>query len=133
MHFREQGRSLQLIRTTYDPSKRRGVQAVVAKLPLYCYTIPADVRPLLTEEETQQLTDYLAAVEAGRKQQNQAYQLQKLADDIAAATEALKSGKAPSNAEALWSAMAELGKALRKAGHPKPVKARASQSGTEKA
>lgn len=124
MHFREQGRSLQLIRTTYDPEKRRGVQTVVAKLPQYTYSVPGEVRALLTDDEAQQLNDYLAAVQAGRNQQSQAYHLRQLAEDIGKATEALKAGGTPPDPDALWASMAELGKALRKAGHPKPVKAR---------
>lgn len=124
MHFREQGKSLQLIRTVYNPEKGRGEQSVVAKLPQYRYTIPENVRQLLTADEVAQLTDYLAALEAGRRQQSNAFHLRQLAADMAKASEALKDGSMPANADALWSAMADLGKALKKAGYPKPVKAR---------
>ncbi len=124
MHFREQGKSLQLVRTTYNSEKGRGEQTVVAKLPQYTYTIPEDVRQLLTADEVAQLTDYLAALEAGRRQQANAYHLRKLAEDMAMAADALKAGSTPADADALWTAIADLGKALKKAGHPKPVKAR---------
>lgn len=123
MHFREQGKSLQLVRTTYNPEKRRGEQAVVAKLPQYTYIIPEDVRQLLTVEEVHQLTDYLAALEAGRKRQSQAYHLTTLVEDMGKATEALKGGTTLKDADTLWNAISDLSKALRKAGHPKPVKA----------
>lgn len=126
MHFREQGKSLQLVRTTYNSAKGRGEQTVVAKLPQYTYAIPDDVRQLLTAEEVAQLTDYLAALESGRKKQNQAYHLTTLVEDIAKATEALRAGVVPKDPDALWAAIADLSKALRKGGHPKPVKARAA-------
>lgn len=124
MHFREQGKSLQLVRTTYNPEKKRGEQVVVAKLPQYTYTIPEDVRLLLTAEEFAQLTDYLAALADGRNRQNQAFHLRTLVDAMKEATAALKVGVSPRDADALWTSIADLSKALRKAGHPKPVKAR---------
>lgn len=128
MHFREQGKSLQLVRTTYNPAKGRGEQTVVAKLPQYTYTIPDDVRQLLTADEVAQLTDYLAALEAGRRQQANAYHLRKLTEDMTMAVEALKAGSTPSDADAIWTAMADMAKALKKAGYPKP-KARNSATG----
>lgn len=128
MHFREQGRSLQLIRTSYDASKGRGIQTVIGKLPQFSYVIPAEIEKLLTAEEMRQLADYLAALEAGRKDQGLSFKLRGVAEDIAAAAAAVLAGHAPKDADAIWAAMAEMGKALKKAGHPRPVKAKPAVS-----
>ncbi|RQW19574.1 hypothetical protein EHS17_15290 [Rhodobacteraceae bacterium CH30] len=122
MHFREQGRVLQMVRTTYDKAKGRGVQKVVAKMPLYCYEIPADVASELLSDELEQLRDYLAAVKAGRDHQDQELSLMVAAKRIDSITAAVNAGHEVRNADAIWSSMAELGKALKAAGHPKPVK-----------
>lgn len=124
MHFREQGRSLQLVRTKYDPERHRGVQTVIAKMPLYTYEIPHEVLPLLEPVEAAQLRDYLAAVKAGRDTQQLSAGLTLAVNHLATATRALESGLPPKDADALWVAMAELGKALKAAGHPRPVRPR---------
>lgn len=124
MHFREQGKSLQLIRTTYDAERGRGVQTVVGRIPQYTYEIPHEIAPLLTPEETSQLNDYLSAVKAARYKLELANSLNYIAaSQMKKATEALVDGIPPKSADELWSAMEDLAKALRKAGHPRPAKA----------
>lgn len=124
MHYREQGRTLQFIRTVYDPEKRRGVQQVVGKIPQYTYVIPDEVLPLLTPEEVLQTNDYLAVLKAAREERHHAYTLSQAVESIGKVTSALKTGHAPKDqaqADAIWEAMAELGRALKKAGHKRPV------------
>lgn len=133
MHFREQGRSLQLVRTKYDAERRRGVQTVVGRMPLYTYEIPQEILPLLEPEEVAQLRDYLAAVKSGRDAENLSRSLRLVVGDLETATKALESGQMPKDPDAIWAAIAELSKALKKAGYPKPVKARAAQPEADKA
>lgn len=121
MHFREQGRVLQLIRTTYDPVKRRGVQTVVGNMPQYSYVIPGSLDELLTLEERSQLADYLNALKIGREDQSHIYHLRDASTRIAAVTAALQAGVKTDQAVAIWSAITDLSKALKKAGYPKPV------------
>lgn len=124
MHFREQGKSLQLIRTAYDAERGRGVQMVIGRIPQYTYEIPHEIAPLLTPEETSQLTDYLAAVQAARTKLSQANSLNYLVStEMKKAAQALTDGIPPKTPDELWLRMEELGKALRKAGHPRPAKA----------
>lgn len=122
MHFREQGKSLQLVRTTYESEKGRGVQKVVARLPRFSYTVPENVKALLTQDELVQLTDYLATLESGRKTETRNLYLRTLETAVVSATEALQAGCKPSNPAALWDAIAGLTKALKKSGHPRTLK-----------
>lgn len=121
MHFREQGRVLQLIRTTYDPAKRRGVQSVVGNMPQYSYVIPSTLDALLTLEERSQLADYLNALKTGREDQSHIFHLRDASTRLNAVTAALQAGVKTDQAAVIWTAIADLSKALKKAGYPKPV------------
>ena len=121
MHFREQGKVLQLIRTTYDPVRKRGVQSVIGKMPRFTYAVPLEVSVLLTMEEKTQLADYLNALKAGREDESKASSLLICSRTIAAAASALTLGIKPKDADAIWSALADLSKALKKGGYRKPV------------
>lgn len=123
MHFREQGKSLQLVRTTYESEKGRGVQKVVARLPRFSYTVPENVKALLTQDELVQLSDYLKALQAQREQDSHTLYARSGHAFVRSVREAIESKAALDDPEKLWAEIALLTKALRKAGYPRPKKA----------
>lgn len=127
MQLREQGRKIQCIRTVYDKGIGRGRQVVVVTLPRWNTTAPGDdVLALLTESEREQLTAFLAKRRAESEESTDRYTILSADAWMATLAKALSEGKTlrPEKADAIWQAMGDVAKALRKAGHqkPKPVK-----------
>lgn len=122
MHVRQQGSVLVLIRTTYDPVRKRGVQTTVARIPAHTRPdgVPSEVLSQLNLDESAQLRDYLTARADGERQERQKTYLNTLSFSIKEAVTALEAGLQPKDAGAVWEAIATLQKALKKAGHPKP-------------
>lgn len=123
MQLREQGRKIQCIRTVYDKGIGRGRQVVVVTLPRWSTATPADdVLALLTESEREQLTEFLAKRQTEAKESTDRYTVMSADSWMATLSKALNEGKTlrPEQADAIWQAMGEVAKALRKAGHPKP-------------
>ena len=126
MQFREQARKLQLIRSTYDPAAKRSHQKVVVSLPRWTREMPSDeVLRDLTAEERQELADYLAARKAESLSVDNRLAVKHMPNELAKFVRAIEAGEpvTADAAEAIWSGMAAVAKALRKAGHPKPRKA----------
>ncbi|MCP3713133.1 hypothetical protein M3I54_40705 [Paraburkholderia sp. CNPSo 3274] len=125
MHFREQGKVLQLIRTIYDPTVGRGRQSVVAKIPKHTYELPVDIEALLTPEERIQATDYLVTLKAGREKTTNSNTVDYGYVRIERIVTALQAGAKPSepNTERLWAVIGRLQRALTKAGCARPKKA----------
>lgn len=128
MHFREQGRSLQLIRTTYQADKGRGSQQVVARIPLHTYELPADVEALLTAEELAQTRDYLATIKTVRSEREHMLTLAYGHTSIERILAALQAGVRPTETDAakLRDAMKRLDRALTKTGFPRKPKPESS-------
>ena len=55
MRIKEAGKRLQLVRTTYEPESRRGVDKMIASVSSEALCVPFDVLPLLTPEEITQV------------------------------------------------------------------------------
>lgn len=53
MHFRTRRNVIQLIRTTYDADKKRGVNAVVGTVPLGQPELPAELQQQMTPQEVE--------------------------------------------------------------------------------
>lgn len=125
MHVRQQGSVLVLIRTVYDPVRKRGVQSTLARIPAYTRpdTVPAEVRSQLTTEESSQLDDYLKARADGERLESQKRSLDAVAFFLAQAAGALESGMQPADPAAVWDALASFQKSLKRAGFPKPTRA----------
>ncbi|WP_045221784.1 hypothetical protein [Desulfonatronum thioautotrophicum] len=51
MHFRERQNVIQIIRTVYDPGKKRGRQKLVGSIPKKDLKVPEDVLKNCSEEE----------------------------------------------------------------------------------
>lgn len=126
MQFREQGKKIQCIRSSYDPAAKRSHQKVVAAFDRYADKMPsADVADL-TEEERQELAAWFGQRQASRAASMSQYRARsggQALDDLAKAISAADSMTAE-QAAAVWHGLAEVAKALRKAGHPKPKRER---------
>ncbi|EBW0484423.1 hypothetical protein R088_24570 [Salmonella enterica subsp. enterica serovar Heidelberg] len=121
MQFREQGRKVQCIRSVYDPAVKRSHQKVVASFDRWADTLP-DL-PELTDDERREAAEWFGARQAAKAERTNSFRAryggQTLAD-LAAAIQAAPGELTPEQAAAIWHGMAVVGKALRKAGHPKP-------------
>lgn len=139
MQIREQGKKIQLIRTHYNKDKKRTEGKVFDSFEIYLSTIPENIRPQLSDEEVDQLESYLSerskksSVDSLRNSLSAVnYTLSKAAkalsvdeirekfsdtyvDDVWTAFEQL-------DADKIYAAMAEMAKALKKAGYKKPAK-----------
>ena len=125
MHIRQQGSNLALIRTTYDAERRRGVQTTVGRIPANTRPdgVPHELRAQLTDEESNQLDDYLKARADGERLESQKTSLNTVTFFLSQAAAALEAGIEPKDPAAVWDALAAFQKALKKAGHPKPSRA----------
>ena len=122
MHIRQQGSNLVLVRTTYDPARKRGVQTTIGRIPAHTTTdsVPAEVRGQLTLEEAGQLDDYLRARAEGVRLESQKRSVSTIAGLLRSTTDAVNAGVKPTNSDSIWEAMSELQKSLKRAGFPKP-------------
>ena len=64
MQFREQGKKIQCIRSTYDPATKRSHQKVVASFNRWADSLPSDGLEGLTEAERAELVEWFAAKQA---------------------------------------------------------------------
>lgn len=129
MHIRAQGKSLQLLRATYDPTIKRGVQKLIARLPNNIISIPDDVKKLLTVEELAHLEDYLKMMDVVKTQQRQSENLNNIVETLLDATTALSTTNTikettidSERAVEIYAALDAFSAALRKAGYTKPAK-----------
>lgn len=127
MQFRIQGKKIQCIRSTYDPISKRNHQKLIASFDRYADKIPPASMVNLTDSERQELGQWFDAQQtASAKRMNQ-YRVMSAASLLAQLGDSIKAtGAAMTDKEAAatWSALAEVAKAMRKAGHPKPKRER---------
>jgi len=122
MQFREQGKKIQCIRSSYDPASKRSHQKVVAAFDRCADKIQSANVADLTEAERQELAVWFGQRQASRAASMSQYRARsggQALDDLAQAINAAKSMTAE-QAAAVWHGLAKVAKALRKAGHPKP-------------
>lgn len=130
MQIRIQGRRIQCIRSEYDPSIKRCRQRVVAFLPSWASSIKdgdTSVLSALTDDERQELIQWLGERQERQETISRGYRARTIAKTLQDLTEDIKSGAwevTQDYAAALWKELNEVGKALRKAGHPKPTRPR---------
>lgn len=122
MQIREQGRLIQCIRSTYDKDKGRSFQKVVATLKRWHSEVPTEGMDELTDAEKQELAAWLAERQEKSQASDRAYAVTGASGSLDRIVKALAAGVEPSPAQAvaIWKGLTDLGKALRKAGHPKP-------------
>lgn len=127
MQFREQGKKIQCIRSTYDPASKRSHQKVVAAFDRWADKLPSVEVADLTDAERQELTAWFEARQSVKAERMNQYQVIIAASTLVQLAESIKAtGAAMTDSEAAltWSALAAVGKALRKAGHQKPQRER---------
>ncbi len=126
MQFREQGKKIQCIRSTYDPASKRSHQKVVAAFDRWADKLPSVEVAELTDAERQELAAWFEArqsVKAERMNQYRASSGGRTLSDLADAIRAAGT-LTDDQAAAVWRGLADVAKALRKAGHPKPKRER---------
>jgi hypothetical protein len=127
MQFREQGKKIQCIRSTYDPASKRSHQKVVSAFDRWADKLPSVEVADLTDAERQELAAWFEARQSVKAERMNQYRVMGAASTLAQLAESIKTtGAAMTDSEAAltWSALAAVGKALRKAGHPKPQRER---------
>lgn len=126
MQFREQGKKIQCIRSSYDPAVKRSHQTVVAAFDRYADAVPSADVVDLTEGERQELDAWFDQRQASRAASMSQYRASsggQTLNDLAKAISAADSMTAE-QAAALWLGLAAVAKSLRKAGHSKPQRER---------
>ncbi len=126
MQFREQGKKVQCIRSSYDPVSKRSHQKVAATFDRLADQMPAVEVVNLTDGERQALAVWFNArqwVKAERLKQQRA---SIAGETLAELAESIRGGGCLSVEQAgtVWRGMDAIAKALRRAGHPKPKRAR---------
>lgn len=123
MHFRESGRRIQVIRTTYDPKSKRGVQKMLFSFPRWNLELPAEARKLLTPAELQELQEWLTRRRTETEKASRGVSYRRIVDDLIAAAEHVAEAEAkelsPEYAAKVHEATAALTEALAMAGFGK--------------
>ena len=124
MQFREQGKKIQCIRSTYDPASKRSHQKVVASFDRWAVELPP--LPELTDAERVEASEWFAARQAAKAERMNQYRASVGGLTLADLADAIRAGGALTDdqAAAVWRGLADVAKALRKAGHPKPKRQR---------
>lgn len=126
MQFREQGKKIQCIRSTYDPANKRSYQKVVATFDRWESKLSLDDLGVLTEAERREFAAWFYVREAEKAERLTHEQVKGAVSNLAHLKDAIMTkgaGMADDEAGAIWSALADVAKALRKVGHPKPKRA----------
>ena len=124
MQIREQGKKIQLIRTHYVKEKKRTEGKVFDSFDKYLSAIPEDIRRQLNNEEVEQLESYLSKRAEKLSVESSKYYLSATSENIRRAVNALSVDEVAATltlekAAAIYAAMDELRKALKKAGYAK--------------
>lgn len=122
MQIREQGKQVQLIRSSYDKEKKRNIAKVVAHFPRYESDIKLsdDVLKVLSQDEIAEVNLWLSDRKA--KADSSAANFVALCANqrIFSVTEVVPQLTGDVAAK-VWEEIARLQKALKKAGHKKPA------------
>lgn len=127
MQFREQGKKIQCIRSTYDPASKRSHQRVVASFERWADKLPTAGLEDLTDAERQELAAWFDARQSAKAERMNQYRASIGGQTLAELAEAIRAAGgtlADAHAAAVWRGLADVAKALRKAGHPKPKRER---------
>ena len=126
MQFREQGKKIQCIRSTYDPASKRSHQKVVASFDRWADKLPSVGLEELTDTERQELAAWFDARQSAKAERMNQYRASIGGQTLADLADAIRAGGALTDdqAAAVWRGLADVAKALRKAGHPKPKRQR---------
>ena len=122
MQFREQGKKIQCIRSTYDPASKRSHQKVVASFDRWADKLPSVGLEELTDTERQELAAWFDARQSAKAERMNQYRASIGGQTLADLADAIRAAGTLTDdqAAAVWRGLADVAKALRKAGHPKP-------------
>ncbi|MGF6314967.1 hypothetical protein [Pseudomonas frederiksbergensis] len=126
MRIKEAGKRLQLVRTTYNPESRRGIDKMIASLSSEALEVPLDVRPLLTPEEFEQVD--LALVNRQFAKRMESYRAALKTEFVAAGTLTVHALSCPSIVDELtpeevsnlWSVLERMQRAMKRAKLQRP-------------
>lgn len=128
MQFKKQGGRIQVLKYAgYDKAKRRAVVKMVGSFDAYTLAVPVELEQALSPEDLEEVRAHIKELRtASDKRARQAIS-ELAADRIKSVARTISEGDfEPSErwAADVWAAVGELAKAMRKAGYPKPRKAR---------
>ena len=126
MQFREQGKKIQCIRSTYDPATKRSHQKVIAAFDRWADKLPSDELADLTDAERQELAAWFDARQSAKAERMNQYRASTAGQTLADLADAIRAAGTLTDdqAAAAWRGLADVAKALRKTGHPKPQRER---------
>lgn len=127
MQFREQGKKIQCIRSTYNPASKRSHQKVVAAFDRWVDELPSVKVADLTDAEWQELAAWFEGRQSVKAERTNRWRVTSAASILVQLGESIKAtGAAMMDTEAalIWGALSDVAKALRNAGHPKPKRER---------
>ena len=126
MQFREQGKKIQCIRSTYDPASKRSHQKVVGAFDRWSDKLPSAGLEELTDAERQELAAWFDARQSAKAERMNQYRASIGGQTLADLADAIRAAGTLTDdqAAAVWRGLADVAKALRKAGHPKPKRER---------
>lgn len=125
------GKSVSLLRYAYDPEKRRSKQVIIGTVDRWATALPPDIEAILTDAEREEFREWMAERDQQLAEYKQKSHLLHAAEHMGWAAKALAAGVEPVRPERIWDALDVLAKALEKAGHPRPSRARGRPSKSE--
>lgn len=134
MQFRVQARKLQFIRSVYNKETKRCDQKLVGSMSAYSFKNPSDEQiEMLTDKERQELAAYLKNKAERDLCVSRSYSVELIGENLNLASDGILAGEPLSEQQVMtiWDGLAQLSKALKKAGYPKPVKSTASRQPTD--
>jgi len=128
MQFREQGKKIQCIRSTYDPATKRSHQKVVVAFDRWADKLPSVEVADLTDAERQELAAWFDARQSEKAKGMNQYRARVGSQLLADLADAIRAADTLTvdQADAMWRGLSDVAKALRRSGHPKPGRASAS-------
>lgn len=133
MQFREQGRKVQCIRSTYDPARKRSFQKVVGTFDRWRAALPVEGLEGLTDAEHADLDAWFKARQSDKMDRVQRFRVGTAGGRLLDMASAIRSVGAIDDqvANEIWRGLAEVRKALRKAGCRPPVKRKSASAEDE--
>lgn len=130
MQFRVQARKLQFIRSVYNKETKRCDQKLVGSMSAESDKMPTDNQlEMLTDKERQELAAYLKNKAEKTLAAVASISAEHIGENLILATHGILAGEPLSEKQvkAIWGGLAQLTKALKAAGYPKPVKSTTSR------
>ena len=126
-----QGKTVSLLRYAYDSEKKRSKQDVLGTVDRWATGLPPELESILTDTEREEFREWMAERDRQLVECKQKSHLLHAAEYMGWAAKALAAGVEPVRPERIWEALDVLAKALEKAGHPRPSRARGRPSKSE--